>query len=354
MRKKQFDKAGLVIICLAIIAYSGYYILSSLNISLSSSSAQNVQGEGLKNAITAPILVGVTTSKYNQRGWADTIKNEFNSLGIYVPTSVFHPSLGEFEWAQIDAQVNFARRAKLTPVLHSLVYKAPAWAAKLSDAELEAELKRTVEAVMDRYKGKVTHYILVNEAFHHRCDTLLRTSEWSRIGKNPDDYMKLVFKWAKARNPEATLIYNDNSWEEIDCRSTARLEWLKAAKAAGVPIDGVGFQSHLVVDQPIDMASFRNNVLRFRNAGFAVYITELDAWINTGDGVGPKKLEAQASLYENFVRTALDAGVDGINLWNLRDDDDRWVFIPGYSKQCLFDANGAKKPAYFGVQNALK
>ena len=124
--------------------------------------------------------------------------------------------------------------------------------------------------------------------------------------------------------------------------------------SAGVPIDGVGFQSHLVVDQPIDMASFRNNVLRFRNAGFAVYITELDAWINTGDGVGPKKLEAQASLYENFVRTALDAGVDGINLWNLRDDDDRWVFIPGYSKQCLFDANGAKKPAYFGVQNALK
>ncbi|RSM46142.1 1,4-beta-xylanase, partial [Actinoplanes sp. ATCC 53533] len=108
-------------------------------------------------------------------------------------------------------------------------------------------------------------------------------------------------------------------------------------KSRGVPIDCVGFQSHLGTG--ID-STYQANLQRFADLGVDVQITELD--IAQGGN--------QANIYSTVTRACLAVTrCTGITVWGIRDSDS---WRTG-ENPLLFDGSGNKKAAYTSVLNAL-
>ncbi|MET8468043.1 endo-1,4-beta-xylanase, partial [Micromonospora zamorensis] len=108
-------------------------------------------------------------------------------------------------------------------------------------------------------------------------------------------------------------------------------------KSRGVPIDCVGFQSHLGTSLAGD---YQANLQRFADLGVDVQITELD--VMTGGN--------QANIYGAVTRACLAVSrCTGITTWGVRDCDS-WR---GSDNALLFDCNGNKKAAYTAVLDAL-
>jgi endo-1,4-beta-xylanase len=108
-------------------------------------------------------------------------------------------------------------------------------------------------------------------------------------------------------------------------------------KMRGVPIDCVGFQSHMNNQSPYP-SNYRTTLSSFAALGVDVQITELDI-----QGANP-------TWYANVVNDCLAvARCNGITVWGIRDSDS-WR---ASQTPLLFDNGGNKKPAYTSVLAAL-
>ena len=101
---------------------------------------------------------------------------------------------------------------------------------------------------------------------------------------NSTEWFGQTFKWVRAAADKAgatklRLFYNDYSIETPGAKTDAVYRWVTEQKKAGVPIDGVGFQSHLSCDCRDgcnDTTVVAANMRRFIEAGLDVWVTELD------------------------------------------------------------------------------
>ncbi|MGW4943628.1 non-reducing end alpha-L-arabinofuranosidase family hydrolase, partial [Actinoplanes sp. NPDC004185] len=123
----------------------------------------------------------------------------------------------------------------------------------------------------------------------------------------------------------------------INAKSTGIYNMVRDFKSRGVPIDCVGFQSHLGTG--ID-STYQANLQRFADLGVDVQITELD--VAQGGN--------QANIYATVTKACLAVSrCTGITAWGIRDSDS---WRPG-ENPLLFDGSGNKKAAYTSVLNAL-
>ena len=111
---------------------------------------------------------------------------------------------------------------------------------------------------------------MVNEAFADGGSGGRRDSNLQRTG---NDWIEAAFRAARAADPGAKLCYNDYNTDGINAKSTGIYNMVRDFKARGVPIDCVGFQSHLGTSIPGD---YQANLQRFADLGVDVQITELD------------------------------------------------------------------------------
>ena len=90
--------------------------------------------------------------------------------------------------------------------------------------------------------------------------------------------------------------------ETPGAKTDAVLRWVTEQKAAGVPIDGVGFQSHLTCNCPgcNDTATIAATMQRYVKAGFKVWVTELD--VQMAEGCTE---EDQAAVYSAVLGACL-------------------------------------------------
>ncbi|MEU5783556.1 endo-1,4-beta-xylanase, partial [Micromonospora lupini] len=152
-----------------------------------------------------------------------------------------------------------------------------------------------------------------------------------------NDWIEAAFRAARAADPGAKLCYNDYNTDGINAKSTGIYNMVRDFKSRGVPIDCVGFQSHLGTSVPGD---YQANLQRFADLGVDVQITELD--ITQGSN--------QANAYAQVTRACMAiARCTGITVWGVRDSDS-WR---GNDNPLLFDRSGNKKAAYTSVLNAL-
>ena len=62
------------------------------------------------------------------------------------------------------------------------------------------------------------------------------------------DYVEKAFTYARAADPNAKLFYNDFAMERYSGKNKAVLKLVQSLIEQGVPIDGVGFQMHIMRD----------------------------------------------------------------------------------------------------------
>ena len=200
---------------------------------------------------------------------------------------------------------------------------------------------------MTKYKGKLLHWDVVNEIFNE--DGTWRNSVFYKtLG---EDFVAIAFNKARAVDPSVKLYINDYNTDAINAKSTALYNLVKKLVAQGVPIDGVGFQSHIIVGQvPTD---YQANFERFAVLGVDVAITELD--IRTNTPATAAALAQQEIDYKNAVLACVNVPkCVGITVWGFTDKHS-WIptTFPGEGAALPYSDCYKPKPAYNGIVAAL-
>jgi endo-1,4-beta-xylanase len=167
-----------------------------------------------------------------------------------------------------------------------------------------------------------------------------------------------AFRWAHAADPEALLFYNDYAIEDVNAKSTAILNWMKGLKAQGVPIDGIGFQTHLDTQYGVP-GDFTQDMQRFADAGFKIAETEVDVRTFVKDGTNTPTTAAAQKLQEANWKQTIDSCLAvraciSYTVWGVSDDES-WVpsTFHGEGAALLNDEQLQPKPQYFVVQHEL-
>lgn len=286
-------------------------------------------------------------------GYAQVLNREFSSITAEVAMKwgKVEPTQGVYDWTGADSIVELAQRNGQQVYGHALVWHSslPSWLPQtgMSGADASALLQRHIDDEVSRYRGKVWAWDVVNEPLD--SEGHLRDSVWSRaIGP---DYIANALRWARTADPLARLFINDYGIESVNPKSNALYDLVRQLLASGVPIDGIGFQTHLADDQaPADFAA---NLRRFTDLGIDVAITEADVRI-TGP-VTSKKLTDQAGVYRKVIDACLAVRrCVSYTVWGFSDKYS-WVpnAQPDAGAACLFDTDFRPKPAYDAVVAAL-
>ena len=260
------------------------------------------------------------------------------------------PSQGQFSYRQADQIVTFAKAHNQKVRGHTLVWysQLPGWVSNVPADQLLGVMKNHVTNEAGHFKGQVIHWDVVNEAFND--DGTRRQSVFQQ--KIGDSYIAEAFKAARATDPGAKLYINDYNIEGLGAKSDAVYNLVKSFKAQGIPIDGVGMQSHLVLGQV--PSTMQQNIQRFAALGVDVAITELDIRMDlprTSD-----KDTRQANDYSTVVKACLAVSrCVGITLW---DYTDKYSWVPsvfsGEGAALPWDASLVKKPhVYNSIVSAL-
>ena len=280
----------------------------------------------------------IAAGKLGDSTYTGILTREFNAVTPEneMKWDATEPSQGNFTYANGDRILNqgISMGAKVRG--HTLLWHSqePGWAQSLSGTALRSAAINHVTQVATHYRGKIYAWDVVNEAFADGGSGARRDSNLQRTG---NDWIEAVFRAARAANPNAKLCYNDYNTDGVNAKSTAVYNMVRDFKARGVPIDCVGFQSHLGTGIPGD---YQANLQRFSDLGVEVQITELDV----AQGA------SQATIYGTVTKACLAVPrCTGITVWGIRDTDS---WRTG-ENPLLFDSSGNQKAAYTSVLNAL-
>ncbi|WP_250213065.1 endo-1,4-beta-xylanase [Acrocarpospora catenulata] len=279
----------------------------------------------------------IAAGKLGDSTYVNILNREFNSVTAEneMKWDATEPSRGTFTYTNANRIVNHALGQGMKVRGHTLLWHSqmPGWAQSLSGSTLRSAMINHVTQVATNFRGKIHSWDVVNEAFADGGSGGRRDSSLQRTG---NDWIEAAFRAARAADPGAKLCYNDYNTDGINAKSTGIYNMVRDFRSRGVPIDCVGFQSHLGNSVPGD---YQANLQRFADLGVDVQITELDI---AGSN--------QANNYATVTRACLAvARCTGITVWGIRDSDS---WRTG-ENPLLFDASGNKKAAYTSVLNAL-
>jgi endo-1,4-beta-xylanase len=296
---------------------------------------------------------------FNESRYCPTLAGQFNML-VADWEMKFDPTEKErnvFDFTGGDVLVHFAETNNMAVRGHALIWHqaVPSWVTggTWTKSELLSIMQNHITRVVDHFEGRVGWWDVVNEAISDSPPYNLRTdSIWYQVIGS--EYIDDAFIAARAADPGVKLFYNDYGGEGQTGKADAIYNLVKGMRDRGIPIDGVGFQTHLVTDGYPLNADFEANLKRFTDLGLEVHITEMD--IRLPIPASTSDLDLQGQIYHDIMAAVLrNPKITAFLTWGFTDKHS-WIdsCYPGYGQSLLFDNNYQKKAAYYGVQNALK
>jgi endo-1,4-beta-xylanase len=339
------------------------------------------QAAGLARAYGKAFRIGVAVSNQalDQQITAqlDLIAREFNSVTgeNAMKWGVIRPNGVDWQWERADRLVEFANQHGMDVLGHNLVWHSQVPNGIFVDADgkpltrdaLLAKMHEHIATLVGRYRGRVWAWDVVNEAIDEGNGW--RHSRWHDI--IGDDFMEQAFRFAHATDRKAQLLYND-----YNMHNPAKREFLVGVLRdyldRGVPINGVGLQSHVGLTYP-DLEEWEKSIATYAGMGLQVHVTELDVDVlpspsNTGAGVAnraqyaresdpwpqglPDEMQQKlADRYEQIFRILLRhrKSVERVTFWGLHDGISWKNNFPVRGRTnypLLFDRQMQPKPAY--------
>lgn len=297
-----------------------------------------------------------------------------------VDFGVIQPQQGTYDFSRADAIVDFAAENGMTARGHGLIsrFGLPEWLVngQWTAETLTAVLVDHVTTVVGRYAernpGVVTQWDVVADAF--LPDGSPRDSIWRQV--IGDDYLPIAFDAARAADPDAVLFYDDFyddfsvTQDAVDsavpivpgattansaCDGVAKCVGVRAAVsglvAAGVPIDGIGVQAHLLSPDPLDLTTFSAWIV---DLGLEWAVTEFDVPLPITEIANPDSLAFQAAAYETALTACIDSSsCDTFITWGLTDRLPPEPPVGAFGGGLWFDQDDVRKPAGDAVVGVL-
>jgi Beta-1,4-xylanase len=345
---------------------------------------------GLKDAVKDKFLIGVAMNKAQIIG-ADSIGDNliakhFNSIVAEncMKIEAIQPAEGEFDFALSDLFVTFGEEHNMFVIGHTLIWhsQTPKWffvdknGNQVSREVLIQRMRRHITTVVNRYKGRVKGWDVVNEAIND--DGSWRDSPFYRIiGK---DYVKLAFQFTHEADPDAELYYNDYSMA-LEGKRNAVVKMIKELQSSGVKVSAVGMQTHLMLNSP-SISDFEKSLIAFASLGVKVMITEMDVTVLPfpnpkggadvsqeyrydaiqnpyKDGLPDSVATALYERYADFFRLFFKHKdkISRVTLWGLTDRDswrNNWPVRGRTDYSLLFDRKYNPKPIVETIINEAK
>ena len=259
------------------------------------------------------------------------------------------PSNGTFNFGPGDQIVSFAVAHGMRVRGHNLVWHSqlPSWVSSLPASQVQGAMETHITTEVSHYRGKIYAWDVVNEPFNDN-GTLRQDAFSNAMGSG---YIADALRTAHAADPTAKLYLNDFNIEGENAKSNAMFTLAQQLLAQGVPLGGIGFESHFILGQvPADMQA---NLQRFANLGLDVAVTELDDRIQLP--ATATNLQQQASDFGRVVSACLAVTrCVGVTQWGV-DDAHSWIpgAFPGFGAATMYDNSDQPKPAFNSVVSTL-
>lgn len=317
--------------------------------------------------VAAPhnVLIGTAADSpfFSDTNYTSVLGSEFSQLQAEneMKFGIIHPEQGTYDFSGGDALVSFAQAHNMMVRGHTLVWyqQVPDWVTNggFAATDLAGILEDHINTVMGHYAGKVYAWDVVNEAFNDNGtmrDTIWYDQPGIGFTGQGTAYIEQALRWAHAADPAAKLFYNDYNDETMNTKSDAIYAMAKDFKNRGVPLDGIGFQTHvdLSFDNPSTLQSYAADLQRFADLGLDVHITELDIRLSDSSTTS---LNAQAKLYGELMTMCVQQPRCKVfQTWGFTDKYS-WIpsAFPGMGWALPWDDTYQKKPAYTAISNAL-
>jgi GH35 family endo-1,4-beta-xylanase len=286
---------------------------------------------------------------------------------------------GVYNFSIFNNRVNWLKNNNLsataTLLLGQDIYM-PDWLinGNRSGEQLDIMMKNMIDSIMktNDNKNKVDSWLVINELFED--DGTYRTNVlWNKIGWEADRsnlvgdnkindrhplFIRKAFEYCRAKtNKKLELrdygIEHNNTDRDNYKKHRAIYQLLNHMKNTNIPIDVIGLQGHLLIGDTEWLCknnALKDIVAKFKALNLDVNITELDIRTN-GKTWNDALAQEQKNDYYIFVKQAIEGGANKIDFWGIQDGAD-----PGWfpTEQPLLWSNKLeKKPAYFGVKQAL-
>ena len=326
--------------------------------------APAIDATPLKSIAPFPIGTSAMTGQFEDRAWVDLalthvsqITPEWEMKMEYILSET-----GEYRWDAPDRIADFCTTHGLRLYGTTLVWYSQdsAYFRSLSGERFGAEYDRYIRTVAGRYRGRATGWDVVNEAVAEDGNGL-RTCMWSEAF-GQDGYIIRAFEQAKAADPDAVLFLNDYNLENLPTKGATFLRLVERLLKAGVPIGGIGTQSHLDIEIGAGQtAAFFREAAQF---GLPIHVSELDASLRSEGRVdlrSPRqRLEQQTARVAELTEAFMDlppAQRFAFTVWGLRDTDSwlrRDARDDGKDSPLLFNASGRANPMFEAVAGAIR
>ncbi|WP_065755182.1 endo-1,4-beta-xylanase [Bradyrhizobium paxllaeri] len=280
-------------------------------------------------------------------------------------------------WTQADALLAWAEASNIKVKGHTLIWNEynPAWLwtnsstapnygaltspIKVEDAKrcFDQHITETVE----RYAGRIQIWDVVNEAIepaHKRSDGM-RAKTWMTVWG--PKYVERAFARAHAANPSAKLFLNEQSLERFNYEPN-RVKFLALVDRlldAGIPLHGVGLESHLIMWAMVSHEGVLWLVDALDRRGLDVHISELDVAHAGASGqavaLGSDAATIDAAVAEFVAPMLADVMqfkcVKALLTWQLVDKYS-WLYSQ-HPRPLPFDNSYQPKPLAFAIERAL-
>lgn len=309
-------------------------------------------------AAAAERLVGaaVDVSALEGSSYAEVLAREFDyvtpeNASKWGPLA---PSSSSYDWSGTDAIVDFAATHQQQVKGHTLIWhlQYPDWlSSSMSAGELRDAIQRHIETTLERYRGRMRAWDVVNEAVDVSTDSgYTQSIFYEKLGP---EYIADAFRWARAADPELLLFYNEIGIERLGEKSDFTYQMIKDLVEQGVPIDGIGLQSHISTHRYPSETDLRANIRRFADLGLIVNLSEVDARTRGFSGDQQTRWLAQRIAFAQVVGSCVvEPGCEAVTFWGFTDNTS-WLNDEGPQDPLLFDSNYMPKPAYDGAMDGF-
>ncbi len=342
------------------------------------------ENRGLKDYFKNDFSVGAAVDSdifsRNNKEILSLIEREFNTITTEnaLKWEPVHPTENRWNFNVADKFIEFGLKNRMHIQGHVLVWHSQVpknlfedeSGKQVSKGVLLKRMENHILTLVDRYKGKINSWDVVNEAI--TPEDGYRRSKWFEI--IGPEFMERAFHLAHEADPNCHLIYNDYNMTNPK-RSDFLVELIKKYKKKGVPIHGIGMQGHYNLDSP-NTKAIETSIEAFASAGMRVNFTELDVdvlpydWGRTSEVSSnieyaeslnpyknglPKEINDKLTRrYEELFKLFLKHRdkIDRVTFWGTTDNKSWKNNFPMHGRTnypLLFNREHKPKNAYFAV-----